>query len=41
MGLGLYITREIVRLHGGEIVFEQPDHVGSRFVITLPGPTAA
>jgi signal transduction histidine kinase len=36
MGLGLYITREIVALHGGSITVEEPEHPGSRFVVTLP-----
>ena len=36
MGLGLYITREIVELHGGSIWIEEPEHTGSRFVVTLP-----
>jgi PAS domain S-box-containing protein len=36
LGLGLYITREIVKLHGGDIAVEHPDHPGARFVVTLP-----
>ncbi len=36
MGLGLYISREIVQLHGGEIEAEFPDEGGTRFVVTLP-----
>jgi signal transduction histidine kinase len=36
MGLGLFITREIVQLHGGFIGIEEPEDGGSRFVITLP-----
>lgn len=36
MGLGLYITREIVELHGGSIRVEEPEHPGARFVVTLP-----
>ena len=36
MGLGLYISREIVELHGGEITAEFPKDGGSRFVVTLP-----
>ncbi|HEX9987628.1 MAG TPA: ATP-binding protein [Chloroflexia bacterium] len=36
MGLGLYITREIVELHGGSIRIEQPGQRGSRFVVSLP-----
>jgi signal transduction histidine kinase len=40
MGLGLYISAEIVRLHGGTIRIEDPDHPGTRMVVTLP-PTGA
>lgn len=36
MGLGLYITREIVALHGGSVRIEEPEHRGSRFVVALP-----
>src|SRR6185312_9829242 len=36
MGLGLYISREIVELHGGTIHAEFPEDGGARFVITLP-----
>ena len=36
LGLGLYITREIVKLHGGEISVEQTGRSGARFVVTLP-----
>lgn len=36
LGLGLYITREIVHLHGGAVHIEDPPHPGSRFVVTLP-----
>jgi signal transduction histidine kinase len=37
MGLGLYIAREIVSLHGGDIHIEDPGHPGARFVVSLPG----
>ncbi len=36
LGLGLYITREIVELHGGRIWQEPAPGGGSRFVFTLP-----
>ncbi|HEX8967628.1 MAG TPA: ATP-binding protein [Chloroflexota bacterium] len=36
MGLGLYISRQIVELHEGSIEAEFPDEGGVRFVITLP-----
>ncbi|MCC7023461.1 MAG: MEDS domain-containing protein [Thermomicrobiales bacterium] len=36
LGLGLYISREIVDLHGGQIHAEFPDDGGSRFVVSFP-----
>lgn len=36
MGLGLYISRQIVELHGGHIEAEFPEDGGTRFVVTLP-----
>jgi PAS domain S-box-containing protein/excisionase family DNA binding protein len=36
LGLGLYISRQIVELHGGEITAESPADGGSRFVVRLP-----
>ena len=35
MGLGLYLTKQIVRKHGGDIWYE-PKEWGSNFVLTLP-----
>ncbi len=36
LGLGLYYSRRIAELHGGEIRAEFPPEGGSRFVVTLP-----
>jgi PAS domain S-box-containing protein len=36
MGLGLYISRQIVELHGGQIKAEFPKDGGTEFVVTLP-----
>jgi signal transduction histidine kinase len=36
MGLGLYISRQIVELHGGELLAEFPPDGGSRFLVRLP-----
>ena len=36
MGLGLYISRQIVELHGGRIEVESPPDGGTRFTIALP-----
>jgi signal transduction histidine kinase len=44
LGLGLYISRQIVELHGGRIWAEFPGEGGSHFHITLPRvstPTAS
>jgi len=36
LGLGLYISRQIVALHDGQIAAEFPSGGGTRFVVTLP-----
>jgi signal transduction histidine kinase len=36
MGLGLYISRQIVEAHGGRIEVEVPPDGGTRIVVTLP-----
>jgi signal transduction histidine kinase len=36
LGLGLYITREILRVHGGTIRVTSPDGDGTTFAILLP-----
>jgi protein-histidine pros-kinase len=36
LGLGLYISREIVALHGGQLTAEFPSDGGSLFVVRLP-----
>jgi signal transduction histidine kinase len=36
VGLGLYISRQFVELHGGRIEVECPPDGGTRFVVTLP-----
>ncbi|HUE76051.1 MAG TPA: ATP-binding protein [Chloroflexota bacterium] len=36
MGLGLYISKQIVDLHGGQIAVTSPADGGTRFVVTLP-----
>ena len=37
LGLGLYVTREIVEAHGGTVRVEPTGDRGSRFVVRLPG----
>jgi signal transduction histidine kinase len=36
VGLGLYISRQIVESHGGRLDVDFPDDGGSRFYVTLP-----
>ena len=41
MGLGLYISRQIVEAHEGRIELECPVDGGTRFVVTLPSVPGA
>jgi PAS domain S-box-containing protein len=36
LGLGLYVSRQIVEAHDGQLRFEAPEDGGSRFVVELP-----
>ena len=36
MGIGLFVSRQIVEMHGGSISIEQPDGGGTCFVVRLP-----
>lgn len=36
MGLGLYVSRQIIELHGGQITAEFPPDGGTRMVVRLP-----
>jgi signal transduction histidine kinase len=36
LGVGLYVVKEIVKLHGGEIAVTSTEGVGSSFTISLP-----
>ncbi|WP_369128172.1 ATP-binding protein [Inconstantimicrobium porci] len=35
-GLGLTITKQIIKLHNGDIELKSKPNVGSEFIITLP-----
>ncbi len=36
MGIGLFVVKEIVHLHGGEITVESQENIGSTFTVCLP-----
>jgi two-component system phosphate regulon sensor histidine kinase PhoR len=36
LGLGLYLSRQFVEMHGGEIELESTEGQGSTFIVTLP-----
>lgn len=40
IGIGLFVVKEIVGLHGGTIAFESTEGQGSSFTISLPRPLA-
>ncbi|WP_224248361.1 MEDS domain-containing protein [Hyalangium gracile] len=41
VGLGLHISREIVRMHGGDLLVETPPDGGTRFIARFPRHEAA
>jgi len=41
LGLGLYITRELVKAHGGEVTFTSSAEAGTTFTVRLPRAFAA
>lgn len=40
LGLGLYIVRQIVQMHGGTVAVESTPGEGATFVVTLPSARA-
>jgi signal transduction histidine kinase len=36
MGIGLYVVKEIVTMHGGTVAVESTEGVGSTFKVRLP-----
>jgi signal transduction histidine kinase len=36
IGIGLYVVRQIVELHGGRVEVESTENVGSTFTVWLP-----
>ncbi len=36
LGVGLYVAREIVRLHGGDITVSSEEGKGAEFTVSLP-----
>lgn len=35
-GIGLYLSRRLASLHGGDLIFRRPNRGGSVFILTLP-----
>lgn len=40
-GLGLTVARDTAQAHGGEIIVESKEHIGSRFTMTVSGATGS
>ncbi len=40
-GIGLSLAREVIRLHGGDLIVESEIDEGSRFTMNLPAPAQA